>query len=94
MSVYDRLLKPLNNVNANTIYQEKYVGNSPEFIPLDNSLNYDLQLSNMYHCVVTAHLPDTNLNNERLSMELKFLTYGIILCALMLKPGINSERRM
>ena len=34
------------------------VGNSPEFMPLDNSLNRDLQCSHDYHCAVTAHLDD------------------------------------
>ena len=42
MSVYDRWLKPLNDVNINTAYHGRYVGNSPEFMPLDNSLNFDL----------------------------------------------------
>ena len=60
MSIYDRWLKPLNGLNAKTTYQDRYVGNSPEFMPLDNSLNYDLQLSHRYHCIVTAHLPDSD----------------------------------
>ena len=31
---------------------------SPEFMPLDNSLNRDLQCSHDYHCAVTSHLEE------------------------------------
>ena len=34
------------------------VGNLPEFIPLDNSLDNDIQASMSLHCSITSHLPD------------------------------------
>ena len=43
-----------------TKYHKRCVGNSPEFMPLDNSLNYDLKLSHRYHCAITAHLDDNS----------------------------------
>ena len=70
MSIYNRWLKPLNGLNAKTIYQDKYVCNSPEFMPLDNCLNYDLQLSHRYHCIVIAHLPDSDERKFSLSTPL------------------------
>ena len=42
-----------------TKYHERCVCNSPEFMPLENSLNYDLKLSHRYHCAITAH-PNEN----------------------------------
>ena len=70
-SVYDRWLIPKNNLNLNTLYHEKCVGNSPELMPLDNSLNYDLQLSHRHHCAVTAHLPYTDERKYSLSTPLR-----------------------
>ena len=55
----------------NTLYHEKCVGNSPELMPLDNSLNYDLQLSHRHHCAVTAHLPYTDERKYSLSTPLR-----------------------
>ena len=36
------------------------VGNSPEFTPLDNSLNNNIQAIMSLHCAITNHLADTN----------------------------------
>ena len=71
MSIYNRWLKPLNGLNSKTIYENRYVGNSPEFMTLDNSLNNDLQLSHRYHCIVTAHLPETDNRKFSLSTPLR-----------------------
>ena len=60
-SFLDRWLLPFNKMNAGTRYEHMPVGNSPEFMPLDNSLNRDLQLSHDYHCAVTAHLDDDDV---------------------------------
>ena len=64
--IYNRWLLPQNNLNKNTPYHERPVGNSPEFMPLDNSLNNDLKNSHYHHCAVTAHLPSND--NRRHSM--------------------------
>ena len=52
-------------------YAGRPVGNSPELMPLDNSLNNDLQMSHRYHCIVTAHLPDTDERKFSLSTPLR-----------------------
>ena len=59
-NIYRRWLIPLNGCNCGTVYVYRPVGNSPEFMPLDNSLNQDIQLSLSLHCAVTAHLPDND----------------------------------
>ena len=47
---------PVNGLNEKTRYENKVVGNSPEFMPLDNSLNRDIQNCHDYHCILTNHL--------------------------------------
>ena len=59
---FDRWLIPKNNLNKGTAYHERPVGNSPEFMPLDNSLNNDIKSSHMNHCMVTGHLNDDDVN--------------------------------
>ena len=51
-----RWLLPQLRVNKGTPYEGKCVGNSPEFMPMDNSLNADLTRSNDFHCRVTSKL--------------------------------------
>ena len=55
---YKRWLIPQNGLNAGTRYENRPVGNRPEFMPLDNSLNADIQYSLSLHCALTAHLND------------------------------------
>ena len=55
VSIKDRWLVPQNGVNGGTVYEGRPVGNSPEFMPLDNSLNADIKRSHDYHCAVTWH---------------------------------------
>ena len=55
---YERWLILQLGCNDNTIFANKPVGNSPEFMPLDMSLNNDKQLSISLHCAITLHLPD------------------------------------
>ena len=55
-SIFDRWLLPVNGLNEKTRYENKVVGNSPEFMPLDNSLNRDIQNCHDYHCILTNHL--------------------------------------
>ena len=54
---YKRWLIPQKGVNRDTAYKNRPVRNSPEFMPLDNSLNNDIQQSMSFHCAITAHLP-------------------------------------
>ena len=41
-NIYKRWLIPQNGCNEGTVYKEQPVGNSPEFMPLDNLLNQDI----------------------------------------------------
>ena len=69
--VYDKWLLPRNGVNRNTPYDGRCVGNSPEMMPLDNSLNDYLKESHKYHCICTAHLPTDDPRKHSLSTPLR-----------------------
>ena len=49
-------LVPMCGCNANTPFEKRSVGNSPEFMPLDNSLNNDVKKNHDFHCALTSHL--------------------------------------
>ena len=57
---YMRWLIPQLGCNEGTIYAHRPAGNSPEWMPLDNALNNDIQQSISLHCAITAHLPDND----------------------------------
>ena len=44
-----------------TTYACRPVGNQPEWMPLDNSLNNDIQLALSLHCAITAYLDDGDI---------------------------------
>ena len=44
--------------SAGTVYAVQLVGNSPEFMPWDKSLNANVKRSHDYHFVVTNNLGD------------------------------------
>jgi ribosomal protein S13 len=46
-------------------YKERPVGDSPELMPHDNSLNWDVDVSNNMHVVFTAHLPNSDERKMR-----------------------------
>ena len=48
---FHRWLLPMNGLQDRTPYAGRPVGNSPEFKPLDNSLNRDILHSLHFHCV-------------------------------------------
>ena len=58
---YSRWLTPQLGLNAGTRWEGKPVGNRPEFMPLDNSLNADIQYALSLHCAITSHLNDDDL---------------------------------
>ena len=55
---FHRWLLPMNGLQDGTPYAERPVGNSPEFIPLDNSLNRDIWHSLRFHCVLSRFVLD------------------------------------
>jgi hypothetical protein len=50
-------LLPLDKLQEGTQYHDSIPGDSPEFMPLDNTLNQDIHSSARYHVAITAHLP-------------------------------------
>jgi hypothetical protein len=49
-------LLPLEGLQAGTKYQNSIPGDSPELMPLDETLNMDIHSSARYHVAITAHL--------------------------------------
>ena len=58
---YSRWLIPQLGLNGGTVYVYRPVGNRPEWMPLDNSLNNDIQSALSLHCAITAHLEDDDI---------------------------------
>lgn len=56
-SYLDCWVRPQAGLNEGTIYEHRPVGNSPELMPLDASLNKDLHDDVNRHVAATAHLP-------------------------------------
>ena len=67
VKIKKRWLTPQLELNQGTVYFGRPVGNSPEFMPLDNSLNADIMRSFEYHCSSTSILP--KLDPRRFGME-------------------------
>ena len=53
-----RWLLSLNGLQYGTPYAGRTVGNSPEFMPLDNSLNREILQSLRFHCVLSHSIVD------------------------------------
>ena len=49
-----------NNLNKNTIYANRPIGNSPEVLPLDSNLNKDLHEGVNWLCSITNRLDNSN----------------------------------
>ena len=59
-----RWLLPMNGLQDGTPYAGRPVGNSPEFVPLDNSLNRDILHSLRFHCVLNRFVLDGEGTDE------------------------------
>ena len=57
-------LLPMNGLQDGTSYDGRPVGNSPEFMPLDNSLNRDILHSLRFHCVLSHYIVDGEETTE------------------------------
>ena len=55
---FHRLLLPMDGLQDGTPYDGRPVGNIPEFMPLDNSLNRDILNSLRFHCVLSRFVLD------------------------------------
>ena len=55
---FHRWLLPINGLQDGTPYDVRPVGNIPEFMPLDNSLNREILHSLRFHCVLIRFVLD------------------------------------
>ena len=58
-------LLTMNVLQNRTPYAGRPVGNSPKFMPLDNSLNRDILHSLFLHCVLSLFLLDRERTDEK-----------------------------
>ena len=65
----------MNGLQDGTHYAGLPVGNSPEFMPLDNSLNIDILHSLRFHCVLSRFVLDgEGTDEEERNMHFSFST--------------------
>jgi hypothetical protein len=62
---------------VSTRYRERPVGDSPELMPHDSSLNWDVDVSNRMHVLFTKHLPNSDERKIRLDTP-KEITKAIL----------------
>ena len=68
-------LLPMNGLQDVTPYAGRPVGNSPEFMPLDNSLNRDILHCLQFHCVLSRFvLYGEGTDEEERNMRFSFST--------------------
>jgi hypothetical protein len=75
---------------VSTRYRERPVGDSPELMPHDSSLNWDVDVSNRMHVLFTKHLPNSDERKIRLDTP-KEITKAILklydpVTGVVLKP--------
>ena len=64
--IYKRWLIPQLGLNFGTLYFARPIGNRPEWMPLDMSLNNDIQSALSLHCAITSYLADDD--NRKFSL--------------------------
>ena len=68
-------LLPMNGLQDMTTYDGRPVGNSPDFMPLDNRLNRDILHSLRFHCVLSRFVLDgKGTDKEERNMQFSFST--------------------
>ena len=88
-------LVPMLGCNEGTQFENRSVGNSPEFMPLDNSLNNDVKIQHNFHCALTSHLALTddrkfsNRTPKSISQGIRRLVEGHLP-----DDGVPSSRRI
>ena len=89
----------MNRLQDGTPYAGRPVGNSPEFMPLDNSLNRDILHILRFHCVLSRFLVDgEGTDEEERDMQFSFstpkeITRGLK-CIWESKMGTPSSTRI
>ena len=90
--IMERWLVPQNQLNAGTIFCGRPVGNSPGFMPLNNSLNQDMLICHRYYCAVTDHLPDDDA--RRFSLRTLCLIARRIKRIMEYKTGVPTDKHI
>jgi len=75
-SVTTKCLVPQNSLNAGTVYKGRPVESSPEFMPLDMSLNNSIKGVHDYHCAVTGRLNDKDVHKFSMNTS-KWILHGM-----------------
>ena len=72
---FHRWLLPMNVFQDRTPYDGRHVGNSPEYMPLDHSLNRDILYSLRFHFVLSRFwLDEEGTDEEERNMRFSFST--------------------
>ena len=72
---FHRWLLPMNGLQDGTPYAGRPLGNSPNYMPLDNSLNRDILQSLRFHCVLSRFVIDREgTDEEERNMRFSFYT--------------------
>ena len=72
---FHRWFLPMYGLQDGTPYDGRPVGNIPEFMPLDHSLNIDILHSLCFHCVLSRFLLDREgTYEEERNMRFSFST--------------------
>ena len=97
-----RWLLPMNGLKDGTPYDGRPVGNSPEFMTLDNILNRDILQSFRFHCVLSRFLLDgegTDKEERNIRFSPLAISFGVdklkrILLYSLSVPSPSSTKRL
>ena len=65
----------MNGLQDREPYARQPVGNSPDFMPLDNSLNKDILHSLRFHCILSRFLLEKEgIDKEESNMRFSYYT--------------------
>ena len=70
---------PQHDLLINTWYHNKLPGNSPELMPMDSTLNKDIDDSGKRHVAVTSHLEWSNNYEDQRNFSLATPNEGMLL---------------
>ena len=92
----------MNGLQDRTPYAGRLVGNSPEFMPLDNILNRDILHSFLFHCVLSRFLldgegtdeEDTNMRFSPLAISSGVEKLKRIFVSSSSVPSPSSKKRL
>ena len=100
-NIYERWITPIMKCNDrvgpknSTTYSGRPVGNSPEMMPLDNSLNQDVHESVRHHIAATFYLPNDHDDKFQLSSPKEIVrAYRRVFTPSSKGEGIPSSTRI